>query len=58
MHMSDQILARMRSHSPLLCAGLDPDIRKLLIEALDEIINETQLDYVLATTKPLLTPRT
>jgi len=34
MRTNDQILARMRSHDTLLCAGLDPDIRKLPIEIL------------------------
>jgi len=29
MHANDQLLARMRSHGTLLCAGLDPDLRKL-----------------------------
>jgi len=34
MRTNDQILARMRSHGTLLCAGLDPDIRKLPLRVL------------------------
>lgn len=34
MNANRQILARMHSHGTLLCAGLDPDIKKLPIEIL------------------------
>lgn len=36
MRANDQLLARMRSHSTLLCAGLDPDPRKLPREILEK----------------------
>lgn len=37
MRANDQLLARMRSHSTLLCAGLDPDLRKLPREVLEKL---------------------
>lgn len=36
MRANDQLLARMRSHGTLLCAGLDPDRRKLPLEVLEK----------------------
>lgn len=36
MRANDQLLARMRSHGTLLCAGLDPDLRKLPREVLEK----------------------
>ncbi|EKD33549.1 MAG: orotidine 5'-phosphate decarboxylase, partial [uncultured bacterium] len=36
MHANDQLLARMRSHGTLLCAGLDPDLRKLPPEVIEK----------------------
>ncbi|EKD23652.1 MAG: orotidine 5'-phosphate decarboxylase, partial [uncultured bacterium] len=34
MNANEQIMVRMRSHGTLLCAGLDPDLRKLPFEVL------------------------
>lgn len=45
MRANDQIKARMRSHGTLLCAGLDPDRRKLPLEVLEK--TETEEEKVL-----------
>lgn len=36
MRANDKLLAQMRSHSTLLCAGLDPDLKRMPREILEK----------------------
>ncbi len=42
MNTNDQIFARMKSHGTLLCCGLDPDLKRMPTEILEQNISDEE----------------